>query len=568
MAASISPAKSFFDPNSCGTWERIFWERGPDAAMAYCEKKAARLKEIHRVLWKVWALTFTSTDIDHEILRELETCHLTFLRYQKDMIYLDPRTYQVEVIHRGKGEPGRTPFNFPDFRKRFYFEDELFAHISRKILRHERGHLALSKCLEMPQISALGFLMGANANNVTIQDRLCLARWDFVHLSAIKKWSNRLHLLNTRPDLVMDWLLPVSLKENLELMKFQAVHKDKVLGEGAVGFVFEYGLDETHSKLISSVENHIEKTCSLSDVEHGTFVSGIIAKAAPRAKIKVYSNGKYLDEGTERIINFSAWFADDLSSLSAYPEALHTHTQFCYGEQSLVYKEMQLALSLPTSIKQVALRSLAHRTHVQASTENFGDLKGSLLIQSIGNRGVLLDRNPLVEQGHYWISKSLKRMSRCIFVVCLDSNGLFPNPCSCLPGKKYAAMTICAIGTDVYSTCPADQFGYQSGSSFSAPFVTSVALLIRGKYPELSLKQIRQCILKGATPIVIDELGRPQRVKEIFELLNYSSTRIQRSREIYGVGLLNAERSLNLAGELASKSKLKSLAKKQRTQSS
>jgi hypothetical protein len=568
MASSRYGSESFFDPNACGAWERTYWEKGPDAALAYCEKKAKKLEALTEILRRVADLFPWRSNADQEISVELGCYNATLQLYRNDLLFLDPRSHLLGVSHSGRGEPGRTPFNYPDFRKRFYFEDELLAHISDKMARHERAYQVLGKCLSLPQFSVLRLFKSAHAGAFSVMDRVSLSQWYFFHLKALAKWSDRFQALKDDPDLAIGWLLPIGLKTNLKMMKLDRVHKDQILGQGAVAIVLENGVDETHSRFFGSVENHTTKVSSSAEIAHGTFVSGLISEAAPEAKIKVYSDGRHLTEEPESIINFSGWFTDCLSGLSTQPNALRQHVKYFHGEQSPRYRELELALSLPASVKQKMLRTLAQKEHIEVSSNLLGDLKDSLLIQAIGNRGVLLDQNDLVAQGHYWVSSSPERMRASIFVVSLNSNGLFPDSFSCLPGAKYAASTICAIGSDAYSTLPGDKFGYDSGTSFAAPFVTSVASLIRGKHPHLSLKKIRHCILQSATSIILGESGRPHFVEDPLQLLNYSLERIERSREIYGVGLLNAERALKLADTIvlnksASRS-WKNLSKKQR----
>ena len=81
------------------------------------------------------------------------------------------------------------------------------------------------------------------------------------------------------------------------------------------------------------------------------------------------------------------------------------------------------------------------------------------------------------------------RRGSSIQVVNLLANGIYPDLDSNLPGEQFAEITICAIGTDVLSTLPENKYGTMSGTSMAAPFVTSVALLLKA-FPKLSREEI------------------------------------------------------------------------------
>ncbi len=54
-----------------------------------------------------------------------------------------------------------------------------------------------------------------------------------------------------------------------------------------------------------------------------------------------------------------------------------------------------------------------------------------------------------------------------------------------------------APGSDIYSTVPNNKYDYKSGSSMSAPMVSGVAALLLSYFPELSVKQINEILLKS-----------------------------------------------------------------------
>ena len=83
------------------------------------------------------------------------------------------------------------------------------------------------------------------------------------------------------------------------------------------------------------------------------------------------------------------------------------------------------------------------------------------------------------------------------------------------------------------------------------PFVTSVALLLKGAFPQLNSNEIRRCILDSATPIVLDETGTPHLVNDLKDLSNYSSAQIAFSMRFFGRGRLDAKAALELAKTLS-----------------
>ncbi len=67
--------------------------------------------------------------------------------------------------------------------------------------------------------------------------------------------------------------------------------------------------------------------------------------------------------------------------------------------------------------------------------------------------------------------------------------------------SNYGANTIhlAAPGTSIYSTLPNSNYGYMSGTSMAAPFVTGVAALIKSINPNFTTQFIKQTILNNVT---------------------------------------------------------------------
>lgn len=62
-------------------------------------------------------------------------------------------------------------------------------------------------------------------------------------------------------------------------------------------------------------------------------------------------------------------------------------------------------------------------------------------------------------------------------------------------------IDICAPGSHIYSTVPADEglYDYKTGTSMAAPIITGSAAYIWSLDPELSVSQVRSILLEGCT---------------------------------------------------------------------
>lgn len=95
-----------------------------------------------------------------------------------------------------------------------------------------------------------------------------------------------------------------------------------------------------------------------------------------------------------------------------------------------------------------------------------------------------------------------------------------------------------APGLSIYASLPDGTYGFNSGTSMAAPFVSGVAALIRHFYPSLSASVVKQIILQ--TGVEYDGLVIVPGTNKAIPFGRLSSSR----------GILNAYNALKRAGEL------------------
>ncbi|MBY0528784.1 MAG: S8 family serine peptidase [Rhabdochlamydiaceae bacterium] len=470
-----------------GSWERVYWTKGTAAAESYCARKSSGWEWAERAAQYLLELNEQTTRLPR-LKRQLKKLKTDY--FNKKASYqreaLDPDCKSITAFYQ-RGLPGRTPFHIPSFRKRFQTIESLNEHVVWKIALHKRCSKVITTVQKRLTLSP--------ALSADLKE---LRRY---HFRALRKWSA---LSISRSE-----LLPMPRGNPYELMKINAMQASGYLGARADATIFyEEMIDHTHNAIkdIYLTRELVDPAVDPGSNLHGTHVCGIIAGTAPLGKI--FSAGCKVDPKWQRplrgIINWSGCFL----------------------------------------MKEAADPSAWYSTY-------FSDKEDKLVIQSCGNEGVVLDRNAF--EYNTIVNPVLSDPSRSaswIFVVNLQQNGLYPNPFSNLPGKSCAERAICAIGTDIYSTIPGNQFTTMSGTSMAAPFVTGVAMMIQGAFPFLGMDEIRYAILQGATPIIIDCYGVPHQI-ERRHLASYPEEQIARSREVFGMGLLNAEGALSIASELS-----------------
>ena len=105
-------------------------------------------------------------------------------------------------------------------------------------------------------------------------------------------------------------------------------------------------------------------------------------------------------------------------------------------------------------------------------------------------------------------------------------------------GKKN--VDVFAPGVKVTSIDADAEFNTEDGTSFSSPITAGVAALILEYYPDLSAKQLKQCILASATPVTGTMVFKPGSTTEKVDFASLSKTG----------GIVNAYKALLFASKL------------------
>lgn len=178
---------------------------------------------------------------------------------------------------------------------------------------------------------------------------------------------------------------------------------------------------------------------------HGTFVAGIVHLTAPNATIKSY-----------RVMN-----------------------QNGYGDGFTLAQAIERAVDEGCNIINLSV-ALTHRHLAVRDAIDYAVSKGVTVVAGAGNDGGLSAVYPAAE-------------ASAIAVAAVDSTlrvTTFSN--------VGAGIDICAPGADIYSAYVSSGFAWWSGTSFSTPFVSGLAALLKEQDPGANWLTIRQRVIAGA----------------------------------------------------------------------
>ena len=124
--------------------------------------------------------------------------------------------------------------------------------------------------------------------------------------------------------------------------------------------------------------------------------------------------------------------------------------------------------------------------------------KGVLIIHAAGNSGENIDKNDNFPNRSFADSKKSADNWIEVGASSWKGEGDFVASFSNY-GKR--SVDVFAPGVDLYSTTPDQSYESLSGTSMAAPVVSGVAALLMSYYPDLSVEQVKEILLKSAVKL-------------------------------------------------------------------
>ncbi len=287
-------------------------------------------------------------------------------------------------------------------------------------------------------------------------------------------WRNRFENADTN-------LLDSKQKKELSIYnKAKTEYLDKInTSKDSTELNYSYNINYNSSKLIAndseSLNNHFYGSPYFKlppDVNHGTYVSGIIA--AERNN-NIGTNG----------------IADNVLIMPVVAS-----TQVGDERDKDVANAIHYAVDNGARIINISF-SKVYSTDKKLLDEaiQYAEKKKVLIIHCAGNDGVNTDS---FYNYHYPVALYDNGKKANNFITVGWNRPLFDyrlaHPNSGY-GKK--SVDLFAPGSDIFTTAPHNEYDFRSGSSMSAPCVTGVAALLLSYFPNLSILQVKGILLKS-----------------------------------------------------------------------
>lgn len=129
----------------------------------------------------------------------------------------------------------------------------------------------------------------------------------------------------------------------------------------------------------------------------------------------------------------------------------------------------------------------------------YAEKKGVLLVHAAGNN--FMDSDDC----NFFPVKQLNRGKALTNFINVGASAPDGNPAKMSNhGKK--SVDVFAPGVDIYSTVPGDNYKKKGGTSMAAPVVSGIAAILMSYYPELTVQQVKDILVRGAV------IGRGRKV--------------------------------------------------------
>jgi subtilisin family serine protease/subtilisin-like proprotein convertase family protein len=227
------------------------------------------------------------------------------------------------------------------------------------------------------------------------------------------------------------------------------------------------GLDDDHNGYVDDVYgyNFVANNGNVMDDNgHGTHVAGIIGA--------VGNNGIGVT-GVAWHIKLMALKFMDASGHGATSDAL---------------RALNYAVQMGAYISNNSWTSPASDPALEAGIRNAGAV-GQIYVAAAGNAGLNIDINHTYPASY--------NSDNVVAVAALDSGNHLPGWSNWGPNT----VAIAAPGSGIYSTLPGNRYGYMSGTSMAAPFVTGALALVHELHPDWNYRQVIAQVVDTADPL-------------------------------------------------------------------
>lgn len=286
-------------------------------------------------------------------------------------------------------------------------------------------------------------------------------------------WKNKFENIDTL------LLKPKDKKEYAIYEKARKEYLEKSNSKDSLDFQFTYNIHYNSAKLIandvagSNNKHYGSPYFKLSpNLTHGTHVAGIIA--AER------NNDRGIDGITDNVLIMPI-----VATTAGGDERDKDIANAIYYAVDNGAKIISMSFSKLYSPDKKIVDEAIH----------YAEKKDVLIVHCSGNDGVNIDSSA---NYHYPIVIYENGNRASNFITAGWNRPLFDYRLA-HPYSDYGKMNVdlFAPGSDIFSTVPNNGYDFKSGSSMSAPVVSGVAAILFSYFPSLSVRQVKEILLKS-----------------------------------------------------------------------